>query len=161
MLHPAVFSQDTGNVQNAKDTPASRQIVPIPKDSVRPDSQKKTPVANNSAQQLALKKDSGGKASVVRDSLGTASVKKDSATVSAVSRNITDSLDSLRKDSLRTAIPATVVRKKFTKGCCTINAWGSANNNRRKRHSILYFNFLIVFPGFGKNIFPKICEQHF
>jgi len=161
MLHPAVFSQDTGNLQNAKDTPASRQIVPIPKDSVRPDSQKKTPVANNSAQQLALKKDSGGKASVVRDSLGTASVKKDSATVSAVSRNITDSLDSLRKDSLRTAIPATVVKKSLQKDAVQLML-GVARTTTTGSDIVFYILiFLLFFLGLVKTSFPKYVNSIF
>jgi hypothetical protein len=103
MLHPAVFSQDTGNLQKVNDTPASSQKIPVHKDSIGPDSLKQTIVGNNVSQQLALK-DSARKASVVKDSLRKGLVKKDSATLSAVAKSITDSLDSLRKDSLRTAI---------------------------------------------------------
>ena len=92
VLHPAVFSQDTGNLQKTKDTSAPSQKIPVYKDSVKPDSPGKTPVQIDSTKRSTVRKDSSARISVVRDSLRKGLAKKDSAALSAIAKKMTDSL---------------------------------------------------------------------
>ena len=160
MLHPAVFSQDTGNLQKAKDTPASSQKIPVHKDSVRPDSPLKAAVVNNSVQPLVVKKDSVRKPFIIRDSSRNGLVKKDSATLSAVAKNITDSLDSLRKDSLRTAIQPPVAKKSLQKDTVQLMP-GIARKTTGNDIVFYILIFLLFFLGLVKTSFPKYVNSIF
>ena len=161
MLHPAVFSQDTGNLQKTKDTSASSEKIPVHKDSVRPDSPGKMPVQINSTQPLTVRKDSTARVPVARDPLRKGLAKKDSATLSAVAKNVADSLsDSVRKDSLTTAIHTPAVKKNLQKDTVQLMP-GIARKTTGSDIVFYILIFLLFFLGLVKTSFPKYVNSIF